>query len=33
MITLDKRNKLLNEYFPNLANEIKEKLNLYYELI
>lgn len=33
MITLDKRNKLLNEYFPNLTNEIKEKLNLYYELI
>ena len=30
MITLDKRNKLFNEYFPNLTNEIKEKLNLYY---
>lgn len=33
MITVDKRNKLLDEHFPNLDNKIKDKLNEYYELI
>ena len=33
MLTANKRNKILDEYFPNLANKIKDKLNEYYELI
>ena len=33
MLTANKRNKILDEYFPNLDNKIKDKLNEYYELI
>ena len=33
MLTVNKRNKILDEYFPNLDNKIKDKLNEYYELI
>ena len=33
MLTANKRNKILDEYFPNLDSKIKDKLNEYYELI